>query len=286
VEGQDPDEIHLEAYATMGIGKEHARFNPTCQASYGYTRDEDPGKIKAMWLEWLIEQKKVDVKELEKTPEKKEMLEREFRSLSINRCYLMDKEGEPYSYDFTVESTGSESISYIIGSALINMSLLCERYASLDTGDLPDNVDIRPADARLKGFDFWFTDEDHTLGNVLQTWLDDNKIGKGVVTFAGYKVPHPLRNEMVLRIGVEDGKERTARQAIAQAAKGCTDMFRQWLLEWTKITGEEYGETTDMSAWDIHGKVKQTEKEEKEKQKELWKKQQELREKIMKSKKK
>jgi DNA-directed RNA polymerase subunit L/DNA-directed RNA polymerase alpha subunit len=285
IEGQEPDEIHLEAYATMGIGKEHARFNPTCQASYGYTRDEDPGRIKALWLEWLVEQKKVDVKELDKTPEKKEMLEREFRTLSINRCYLIDKEGEPYSYNFTVESTGTESISYIIASSLINLSLLCERYASLDGGDLPENVEIKPADARLKGFDFWFTDEDHTLGNLLQTWLDDNKIGKGVVTFAGYKVPHPLRNEIVLRIGVEDAKEKTARQAIAQAAKGCADIFREWLLEWTKITGIEYGDSGDMSAWEIHGQVKQTEKEEKEKQKELWKKQQELREKVMKSKK-
>ena len=43
--GQKPEEIHLEAYATLGRGREHTRFNPTCQCSYGYTRDDDKNRI-------------------------------------------------------------------------------------------------------------------------------------------------------------------------------------------------------------------------------------------------
>jgi hypothetical protein len=53
------------------------------------------------------------------------------------------------------------------------------------------------------------------------------------LTFAGYKIPHPLKDEMLLRIGVEDGNELTARTAIAQAAKGCKAMFQSWLQAWT-----------------------------------------------------
>ena len=57
------------------------------------------------------------------------------------------------------------------------------------------------------------------------------------ITFAGYSVPHPLRDEMVLRIGVEDGEESTARHALAEAAKGCVDMFQKIRAEWRNVNG-------------------------------------------------
>jgi hypothetical protein len=38
---------------------------------------------------------------------------------------------------------------------------------------------------------------------------------------------------MLLRIGVEDGNELTARTAIAMAARGCKAMFQRWLQVWT-----------------------------------------------------
>lgn len=232
--GQKPEEIEIEAYASLGKGKEHARFNPTCQCSYGYTRDESPAKVMALWQDWLITQKKIDPKELEKTPEKKVLLEREFRSLSIFRCYLEDKEGEPYSYDFTIETLGYMGINKIVYSALLSIASLAKKYASMDRGDLPENIEIRPADAALKGFDLVFRGEDHTFGNMIQTWLDDNKVGQGVVTYAGYKIPHPLRKELVLRIGVEEEKESVVRRVLAEAAKGCSDMFLSWANMWMK----------------------------------------------------
>jgi DNA-directed RNA polymerase subunit L len=197
-----------------------------------YTLDSDPGKIKALFSTWLQEQKKVDPKELDKDETRKAVLEREFRSLEVYRCYLKDEEGEPYSYDFTVETLGTMAVQKIVYQALMSVAELADKYTSLDRGDLPENVDIRPADARLTGYDFWFSGEDHTLGNLLQTWIDKNKVGTDGLTFVGYKVPHPLKEEMVLRVGVEDNKQETARLAIAEAAQGCADMFRTWAMQW------------------------------------------------------
>jgi DNA-directed RNA polymerase subunit L/DNA-directed RNA polymerase alpha subunit len=258
-DGQAPEEIHLEAYATLGKGREHTRFNPVAQCAYSYTRDEDKGRITELWNRWLIEQKKVDPKELEKDAERKGMLEREFRSLEIYRCFKVDAEGEPYSYDFTVESVGTINPVTIISNALTAVARLCDKYAGLDKGELPDSVEIRPADARMKGFDFWFQAEDHTLGNVLQTWLDDNRIGNGEVGFIGYKVPHPLRDEMLLRIGVEDGSEVTARLAIAEAAKSCADMFREWAIKWsvaTESAGIKTPSGDSKTVWQAHASSK------------------------------
>jgi hypothetical protein len=50
--------------------------------------------------------------------------------------------------------------------------------------------------------------------------------------FSGYKIPHNLKYEMLLRIGVEDSNELTGRAAIAAAAKGCKAMFEEWLRLW------------------------------------------------------
>jgi DNA-directed RNA polymerase subunit L/DNA-directed RNA polymerase alpha subunit len=267
VDGQEPEEIHLEAYASLGRGREHTRFNPTSQCSYGYTRDEDPARLEEIWTTWLREQKKVDPKDLEKDPERDSQLEREFRSLEIYRCFKADPDGEPYSFDFTIESLGTMRTFAIVSDALSAIAALCDKYASIDRGELPENVEIQPADARLKGFDFWFRGEDHTLGNLLQTWIDDNLIDAPTsgISFAGYKVPHPLRDEMVLRVGCEDGKEATVRLAIAQAAAGCADMFRKWLDEWlSSISGlpgttpksPNFGAPEPVGPWEAHAASK------------------------------
>jgi DNA-directed RNA polymerase subunit L len=84
----------------------------------------------------------------------------------------------------------------------------------------------------MKGFDFIFQNEDHTLGNLLQTWMEQNLVDSGEITFAGYKVPHPLRDEMVLRVGVDSGQDYTARAAVAKAARECAQMFKNWAAQW------------------------------------------------------
>lgn len=269
VPGQQPEEIHIEAYASLGCGREHTRFNPTSQCAYGYTRDEDAARVQALWVTWLREQKKLDPAELNLDPDRKASLEREFRSLEVYRCFKMDTEGEPYSYDFTVEGIRTMPAIDIVYQGILGLITLCSKYASLDKGDPPDTVEVHPADAQLKGFDFCFTGEDHTIGNLFQTWLDDNKIGRGKdsggVTFAGYKIPHPLRDEMVLRIGVEDGNIASARLAVAQAAKGCADMFSSWSAQFSTTVGDaglgslpEVGGETK-GPWEAHEQFKKRE---------------------------
>lgn len=60
VEGQQPEEIHLEAFATLGKGREHTRFNPVAQCAYAYTRDDSKDRILELWQKWLKEMKKLD----------------------------------------------------------------------------------------------------------------------------------------------------------------------------------------------------------------------------------
>jgi DNA-directed RNA polymerase subunit L/DNA-directed RNA polymerase alpha subunit len=269
---KEADEIHIEAYASLGTGRDHTRFNPTSQCSYSYTLDKDPARVLELFQNWLREQKKVDPVELEKMPERKAILEREFRSLEIYRCYKIGDDGEANSFDFTVESVGTLDTYVIITRAFSSLIALANKYASIDRGELPENIEIRPADARLKGFDFWIKGEDDTLGNMFQTWLDDNKVGRGQkdggVTFAAYKVPHPLRDEMVFRIGVEDGKKESARLAFAEAAKGCADLFSKWASDFIALSADRLEELSEPispkpirgsqagTVWQAHERIK------------------------------
>ena len=234
---QEPESLIFEAKATIGIGRENARFIPTAQCSYRYTPDEDPVRRKEFFENWLQFHKKLSPADLESNPTRKGELEREFSTMEINRCYMINDKNEPMSFDFLVESVGPLDPVYIVARALQVIQEKLQVYASIEAGDLPENVQVRPADARMKGFDFIFAEEDHTLGNLLQTWMDANLMDTGDITYVGYKVPHPLKDEMVVRVGVEDGKEITAREALVKAVRALSAMFKGWSDQWAAIGG-------------------------------------------------
>jgi len=230
--------IEIVAKATKGTGREHARFSPVSQCSYEYTPDSDPRRIEEMFMSWLTITKKVGA--IDKASDRYQELQREFNTMQIKRCFKINEKGEPYSFDFTIESAGVLEVPYIVEQACQVGENMCSRYVTLDRGDVPSDITISSADTRIIGYDFLFRGHDHTLGNLLQTWLVEHHIegsAEPKITYAGYSVPHPLRDEMVLRIGVQDGEESTARLAIAEAAKGCVKMFQEMRARWRSVTG-------------------------------------------------
>lgn len=230
--------IEIVAKATKGTGREHARFSPVSQCSYEYTPDENPQRIEEMFQNWLNVAKKAGG--VEKGSERYNELRREFNTMQIKRCFKVNEKGEPDSFNFTVETAGVLSVPYIVERACEVGENMCSRYVNIHRGDLPAEMTVTSADSRVIGYDFLIRGHDHTLGNLLQTYLVENHIqgeASPKITYAGYSVPHPLRDEMVLRIGVEDGEEATARQALAEAAKGCVDMFQKLRIAWRTTIG-------------------------------------------------
>ena len=238
--------IELMAKATKGTGREHARFCPVSQCSYEYTLDRDPVRINEMFTAWMQSTKKVGA--IDKTSERYAELEREFNTMQIKRCFHTNSRGEPDSFDFTVESVGVLDVEYIVNRACEVAENICLRYVNLDKiADVPDDLSITTADTRVIGFDFLFRGHDHTLGNLLQTWMSEYLMENQQsdadldvkITYVGYSVPHPLRDEMVLRVGVPDAKESTARLAVATAARGCRALFQEMRNAWNQTVAPQ-----------------------------------------------
>jgi DNA-directed RNA polymerase subunit L/DNA-directed RNA polymerase alpha subunit len=236
--GSTQQHIEIVAKASKGTGREHARFCPVSQCTYEYSLDSNPQRIEEMFQKWLLDAKKAS--NIDKASERYAELKREFNTMQIKRCYKVNEKGEPYSFDFIIESVGVLPVSYIVERACEVGENMCNRYANLHRGDLPAEITVTTANTRMIGYDFLVRGHDHTLGNLLQTWLVENHIEGSAnpkITYAGYSVPHPLRDEMVLRIGVEDGDEATARLAFAEAAKGCVGMFQSLRAAWKSSMG-------------------------------------------------
>lgn len=239
-----PQKIEFVARASVGTGNQHIRWCPVSQCAYSYTIDTDAARQQQMFERWLENNKKLSMAALKDDPEKKDAMIREFQTMEVQRCYKVNDKGEPSSFDFIVEGLGTLPLFWIVERALYNIERKCAKYS----GELPSDIKVVPADARMKGFDFYFPNEDHTLGNLFQSYMEANLLDAGEISYAGYKVPHPLRAEMVLRVGVDfptdkerDGKQTIARAAISRTAAGCALMFRQWREDWIKAKTRPIG---------------------------------------------
>lgn len=239
-----PQKIEFVAQASVGTGSQHIRWSPVSQCTYSYTIDTDVARQQQFFERWLESTKKLSMDAMKDDPGKKETMIREFQTMEVQRCYKINEKGEPRSFDFIIESIGTLPIFWIVERALYNIEKKCAKYS----GELPNDVKVLPADARMKGFDFYFPNEDHTLGNLFQSYMESNLMDTNELSFAGYKVPHPLRAEMVLRLGVDfptdkarDGKQTVARAAISRTAAGCALMFRQWREDWVRAKTRPIG---------------------------------------------
>lgn len=240
----ETQKLEFHAKATIGTGRENARWQPTQQCSYEYTRDPDPVKQKEQFEKWLSVAKKVNLTGLDETSEKYLALQREFNTMEVARCYLKDDMGEPYSFDFVVESVGPLNPVYIVQRACEVGQAIVAKFVTIDSGDVPEEMRISPSKSCVIGYDFLIRGHDHTLGNLLQTYLAENHMNSPggpsaptKITYAGYVVPHPLRDEVLIRIGVEDGKEHTARKAFAEACRGCEEVFHKMRGAWMTANG-------------------------------------------------
>jgi DNA-directed RNA polymerase subunit L len=233
-----PEKLVIRAKASIGTGRQNIRYSPVSQCSYEYTLDQDPSKKHAIFVGWLATSKKV----LDPTvvsPERIAELQREFDTLEVQRCYLQNEKGEPYDFTFHIESVGVYSVSDIMTKTLLTCRDLVSPYTGFDV-DLPPNVTITKALNRMSAnpaFEITFQNEEHTLGNFLQTFLIERHVEGSEMprlSDAASKIPHPLRQEMVMVVAAADGQEASVRKAIAEVCSYFKPYFADLGQIWSK----------------------------------------------------
>lgn len=241
---QPPEEVDLTAYPCIGTGQEHIGFSPVSQCSFKNTLDTNVARREEFFKEWLQNNKKVGTGAEGPTPEQTAQYRREWETLDIQRCFLVDANGEPNSFDFTVESVGVLSVPHIVLEGLRAAIQLVAPYTDITKSLLDLQITMKPAETRMEnGVDILFEGQDHTLGTLFQSILASSLDGVGSgdkpIVSVGYKVPHPLHKSMLLRVGFRKGVEPTeeiVRDIVTSVATKSQSIFQSLLANWQQLT--------------------------------------------------
>lgn len=239
------DEIDLVAYPVIGRGRDFMGFCPVAQASFENTRDDDPVRQEAFFHEWLASFKKV-TEPSTVDPATLDGYRREWLTMAVQRCFRVDEKGQPNSFTFTVESVGIRPVKEIVAEAIKAAVDLVAPYVD---AEMP-GVSFLPLDSRMSGIRAVFEEQEHTLGNLLEAMIHelylDTEDPAAPISYAAYKVPHPLQKKMVITLGKHavseaidaDIPEGVARQVIAAAAQKARALFEELGRAWSTIDAQ------------------------------------------------
>ena len=243
------ERLQFKAKASISTGKENSRWSPVCQVSYEYTPNKDPAHVHEVFVNWLNANKKIENVNALMTEKRDELL-REFHTMEVQRCYMRNDKNEPYDFTFHIESVGVQSVPQIVLAGLKACEQLVGKYSDADTA-LPPNMVVQVGDSRFASIDIILQNENHTLGNLLETYVVENHIDgseQPKINYAGYKVPHPLRPEMFLRLDTRTQKEvednitvekeeqmKRAQNVFANACRKLANEFRTLQTEWMQL---------------------------------------------------
>ena len=186
------EKIHLTIKLSIGNGRENAQYSPVCKAVFTNVVD------KMLAAEALKEK----LEKLGKcSSEEIENKKAHFKNYQIERYYQKDEKGLPNNFQFSLESIGIYSPVYLVGESLRIMLKKFRRCRELLEGQ-GSGLEIEKADCVMDAYDFIFTNEHHTLGNILSNYLTRYfiDIDTPTLTYAAYNCPHPLQKKMKLRI--------------------------------------------------------------------------------------
>jgi DNA-directed RNA polymerase subunit L len=200
------ESLHFEGKACKGNGSINARWQPTSCVVYHNTLDSDEVSRQ---LQLFLDKKKIELGEKYETLVPK--LENEFNISHSERYFLKDENGYANSFTFTVESCGILTSHKILEEALKLLVFKIGKFSTelnqSQTNPSESEIIIEQSDAIMDSFDVIIPKENHTLGYLIQSYVQLLKADE--IDFVGYCNPHPLKNTITIRLSPIDKKIET-----------------------------------------------------------------------------
>ena len=202
--------LEIEAKTSIGTGRENAGYSPVSKAVFYNTMDQEKINLE---IKKIIQDKETKSGKLNKM--EKQKIEKQFNNMEAHRHFHTNNKGEPNKFNFEIESVGILNVNYIMNQAI----LLLEQninYFNRIVYDENDDIEITESDTVMDGIDILVKNQSHTLGNLIQSYLFINYVEEQEkLKFVGYKIIHPLENNLIIRIQTtEDGDFKVKKQIV------------------------------------------------------------------------
>ncbi len=136
-----------------------------------------------------------------------------------------DEDEQPTVFSFNVETSGTFTVRECVAKAfevLINKLNASKGKIKM----------IERANVQFVAYDFIFEDEDDTLGNLVQTYLLEDE----ETNFAGYMIPHPLTNILVIRLSLNENNTMDHnREVFERTIDKIVSIGEKLALNWKQI---------------------------------------------------
>lgn len=217
------EKLELSYTARLQTAINNSAWCPVSLAAFNFVVDD--AKCKVELASRLAEVPNTDVK-------KQEEVTKLFETLEKQRFYKVNKYEEPNDIKFTIESECGLTPDYLFYKAIdVLKSKLTELLSK-------EKYKITSNNTTTNMYTIEISEEGHTLGNFIQTFIYDQYIRDGYnsgVTYVGYTIEHPLTKKLLLKLAfskVNPDIESFIREFTTRSIELCDDIQKTW-IKWS-----------------------------------------------------
>lgn len=214
LDDNEGEEIDLEAKPTIGIGLMNSRYTPVGTVSYSFevdeTRVDDVFNLQIEYKNRERTKKKI----IKLSDNEVETMRNSFNLLGKERVFKCNKFGEANIFKFCVESIGFLDSNQLVMDSLYILELMLRDILNSikfkeDNNEVSfsynSKISVIPTYDELLGWNIIINNENHTIGNLISEYYkllycNEDPIDKNVITFAGYRMPHPLKEIIEIKL--------------------------------------------------------------------------------------
>ena len=210
----DGEEVNIEMSLTVNNAIKKAQYSPTGTVSLSYNIDDDKCEQAFKYKIEHINKERASKKLDHLNDFEISKLKNSYDLLDKDRYFISDDNNNPISFHLRIESIGFLHSSQIFYDSikLLEIRLFdIIRCFSIDNYNITYTNKISyELDNSLENEYIFINDENHTIGNLISSYLLDYYVGSNkLLEISGYKMPHPLERKIMFNLVFNKNKNES-----------------------------------------------------------------------------